>query len=153
MARYLAATDTWEPAQRLVDVPDRNFSGRINDKGDVLLAYTGWERIGSTVTQSPALAWRAAGASTFTVQRFGGLNADRYNHGLDANGRLLLVGEATRNGAVSLVSHEGSIGGGFGAEQTVASSTSPRSLMRPTKLRFGMSTKRSAGSQLSLATR
>ncbi|MCA3223775.1 MAG: hypothetical protein ING41_15515 [Burkholderiales bacterium] len=121
VARYLAATDTWEPAQRLVDIPNRNFSGRINDKGDVLLAYTGWERIGSTVTHSPALAWRAAGASTFTVQRFGGLNADRYNHGLDANGRLLLVGEAARNGGVSLVSHEGSIGGGFGAEQTVAS--------------------------------
>ncbi|MFN8912865.1 MAG: hypothetical protein ACK5Y1_01100 [Betaproteobacteria bacterium] len=120
-ARYLVASDSWEPAERLVDIPNRNFVGRINDRGDVLLAYTGWERTGTTVTQSPALAWRAAGASTFTVQRFGGLNADRYNHGLDANGRLLLVGEATRNGAVSLVSHEGSIGGGFGAEQTVAS--------------------------------
>jgi len=123
MARYVAASDRWEPAERLFDIPSRDFVGRINDRGDLLLAYNGWERTGTTVTQVPALAWRAAGASTFTTQRFGGLNVDRFNHGLDANGRLLLVGEATRNGGVNLVSYEGSVSMGFGAEQTVASVT------------------------------
>jgi hypothetical protein len=116
MARYLAATATWEAPLLLGDQNRNSAAVLINDAGDVLVARESWVRQGFTSwNPRPQIAWRANGQATFNEVNLdsSATGSVEYNFlvTLSQQGRFLVVLEGPLGPQADLTAVRGSIAG------------------------------------------
>lgn len=121
-ARYLASTNVWEPAVLIGDSPDSGRIGEqafITDAGDVVFAYPGWIRSGSSsYTVQFAIARRANGASSLSTQLLSGeagstFGVDWYRFAVDNSGNILYARELVAAGTTDIVVYSGTLAAGL----------------------------------------
>jgi len=121
VSRYLADGAGWEPPVLMADAPGSitDFRLRINELGDVAVAGVGWVRSGTNFYSSRFGTWRRArSAASFAAQNLAELtlDADTIQLGLDRNGSMLLVAEASQSATTDIVAYRGDMASGFGAQ-------------------------------------
>jgi hypothetical protein len=119
IARYRAATDTWEAPELFTDTDSSaGFETRTNDRGDLLLMGQSW--IPGTVqrfTRVQAVFMRAAGETSFRRQVLATESPSPFETvkiDLDAAGNLLMAAKVRRAGIADILAFRGTVAGGIG---------------------------------------
>lgn len=117
-SRYLRASGSWEAPVVVGSTPSSTYSAAlINDAGDVMVRYTGWQRVNATgYTNYPAIAWRANGQAAYSQRLFTDAPLPDMRSGMDEAGNMVLAAEATQNSTTDLVVYRGTLAGGFGSQ-------------------------------------
>lgn len=120
-ARLLSSTGSWEAPQLVGDTPDVPSSAVINDRGDIIMDFKGWERSGNTSFVSwTGLAWKAASQTTFRSHIFKDLIGNSVGRYMaDESGNMMLTGQSNQNGTTDIVAYRGTMAAGFGAQEII----------------------------------
>lgn len=134
-ARYLAAAGSWEEPVEIEASEVRSAQPRINDAGDVAVAYTHTEADGFATRRRAALARRAKDGVGYTLQALDEAwdfypvesigstpNSDMQ---LDNAGRILMAGRSRLGLTTDMVLFRGSIAAGLGAREVLARPAEP----------------------------
>lgn len=119
LARYRAATDTWEAPEVFTDTDtSAGFQTWTNDRGDLLLLGQSW--IPGTVqrfTRVQAIFMRAAGEGSFRRQVLATESPSPFETvklDLDDAGNLLMAAKVRRAGIADILGFRGTVAGGIG---------------------------------------
>jgi Repeat of unknown function (DUF5648) len=142
-AEFNQATGVWSPPTILIDSPGAYVKARINNNGDVAVAYQSWRRLGPSGYESiPGIVAHPVtqGTPQYQVARLETpvLSAN-FDMTLDNSGRFVAAGEAVQGGTMDIVIYAGTVFQGLTLFGTIDLGAAPASFQSLTTSQLGRS--------------